>query len=139
MEHVTFGQWLSTGGDYVVYLGTIVVALTAIVGFAYKGVRYLSSKWEQPAQKAAEASEQGDKALHERIDELEAKHAHYDGCLARDQRMLQEHDRLVKQHDDDSKMMLRGVLQLLNHGIDGNHTEQLIAVRDEVQEYLLSR
>lgn len=62
LEELTFGQWLAQGGDYVVWLGAIAAGATGICALLYKGYRALT----RPARDAAEKSEEGDRALHER-------------------------------------------------------------------------
>lgn len=55
-----------------------------------------------------------------------------------DEKLLNDHERLndlKKSNEYQAKLLM----QIANHLIDGNHKEQLIGARDEMQEYLLTR
>lgn len=56
--------------------------------------------------------------------------------------MLLQHDRDISKLKDcvnnQTRMTNKAMLQIMNHMIDGNHTDKLIAVRDELQDYLIN-
>ena len=37
------------------------------------------------------------------------------------------------------RLQLKALFTLLGHEVDGNHTTQLVEVRDEINEYLLNK
>ena len=37
------------------------------------------------------------------------------------------------------KMMLKATLALMKHAIDGNHTDDLLKVKDDIEDYLLEK
>lgn len=59
--------------------------------------------------------------------------------LASDKRRIETLENQQREADRQNKLMLRGLVTLLGHEIDGNHTDQLIHVRDEIQDYLIER
>lgn len=55
-----------------------------------------------------------------------------------EERLLRDHKRL-NDLESSSRLIMRGVMQLMSHEVDGNHTQQLKDVRNEMQEYLINR
>lgn len=55
------------------------------------------------------------------------------------QEKVRQHDSEIEQMREASNMQLECSLQMMNHMIDGNHTEQLVAARDKLQHFLISR
>lgn len=49
---------------------------------------------------------------------------------------LEEHN---KKFDEGMAVMQQSLLQIMNHMIDGNHTEQLVKARDDMQIYLTKK
>lgn len=59
--------------------------------------------------------------------------------LASDKHRIEDLEKKQDEVDKQNKMLLKGVMQLMNHELDGNHTEQLTSARDEIQNYLFER
>lgn len=57
---------------------------------------------------------------------------------AHEQRLARDHKRLSELETSD-RLIMRGVMQLMSHEIDGNHTEQLKKTRDDMEQYLISK
>lgn len=55
-----------------------------------------------------------------------------------DEKLLNDHERLndLKQSNE---LQAKLLLQIANHLIDGNHKEQMVLARDEMQNYLITR
>ena len=49
---------------------------------------------------------------------------------------LEENQKVFK---EENKLMLRALEKLLSHEVDGNHTEELVAMRDEILDYLIEK
>ena len=49
---------------------------------------------------------------------------------------LEEH---IKKSDEGMAVVQQSLLQIMNHMIDGNHTDQLVKARDEMQVYLTKK
>ena len=49
---------------------------------------------------------------------------------------LEEH---IKKSDEGMAVVQQSLLQIMNHMIDGNHTEQLVKARDDMQIYLTKK
>lgn len=45
----------------------------------------------------------------------------------------------LKKSDEGMAIVQQSLLQIMNHMIDGNHTEQLVKARDEMQIYLTKK
>ena len=41
--------------------------------------------------------------------------------------------------EDSNKIMLKSLLAIMDHEIDGNHVDQLKAARDELQKYMINK
>lgn len=66
---------------------------------------------------------------------------------------VDEHERTLEKHmeylakdkqridavEDSNKLIMRGLMQLMTHELDGDHTEQLKSARDEINDFLISR
>lgn len=63
----------------------------------------------------------------------------HDEMLARDLRRLDRHDEMLEEQKRCNQLIMSGTLQIMNHMIDGNHTDQLIESRDNMQAYLINR
>lgn len=59
--------------------------------------------------------------------------------LASDKRRIESLEKRQDQTEEMNKLQLKALVTLLGHEIDGNHTSQLIEVRDEIQTYLISK
>lgn len=49
---------------------------------------------------------------------------------------LEEHNKKI---DDGMAIMQQALLQMMNHMIDGNHTDKLVKARDDMQIYLTKK
>ena len=65
------------------------------------------------------------KSIVEKVDEHETK--------------LQNDDERITKQESDMQMMLKCMLVLMNHDIDGNGVDKLKSTRDELQEYITNR
>ena len=59
--------------------------------------------------------------------------------LASDKRRIERLEENQETFRDENKLMLKALFTLLSHEIDGNHTDQLMAVRDEINTYLIEK
>ena len=59
--------------------------------------------------------------------------------LASDKRRIETLERNQEESAEQSKLMLKALVSLLGHEIDGNHVDKLTEVRDEIQDYLIER
>lgn len=78
--------------------------------------------------------------LEERVNMLERKvefeiktsFDRYDTMFGRDKARLDSNEEGIK-------VILKGLLAMMKHEIDGNHTEELKKASDDLQEYMLKR
>lgn len=125
MDHT---QWLSQGQLYVIEFSSLVAAITVIVG----AVLALYNFWKKKSGKSHEA-------LKSDISEHEKRLTHHDACLDRDQDNIRELYTEMKDLKHVNRLLVRGMMQLITHNIDGNHVDQLEKVRDDMNEYLVSK
>lgn len=59
--------------------------------------------------------------------------------LASDKMRIERLEDKMREQRDGTNMLLKCMLQLMSHEIDGNHTEQLMECRDSLQQYLVDR
>ena len=55
-----------------------------------------------------------------------------------EEKLRSDNERITKQ-ETDMQMMLKCMLVLMNHDIDGNGVDKLKSTRDELQEYITNR
>lgn len=72
-------------------------------------------------------------------DAMLQKLAQLEADIAQHGRMLDNDNRRINDQDESQKLLLGGMLQLINHEIDGNHTAQLHEQRNKIEQYLINR
>ena len=110
-------DWMRQGGDYLL----VVCAAVAVVCTA--------AQW---AWRVAKAASKPREDIEAKLDGAIAQHGHFDECLRRDKRRL---DGI----EESEKLMLRALMQLITHELDGNHVDKLAEVRDAIQDHLIER
>jgi hypothetical protein len=68
----------------------------------------------------------------ERLDKVEKRLDDHDACLAADKKRLDSIDK-------GDRAIQKALLALLDHGIDGNNTEQMKRAKEELQNHLIER
>ena len=53
--------------------------------------------------------------------------------------MLDRDNKRLRELEDSSKLLLRGLSVMLEHEINGNHVEHLEQVKNDINEYLINR
>ena len=64
--------------------------------------------------------------------ERDEKIKKYGEALDRDNKRLRE-------LEESNKIIMRSLLAIMSHELDGNHTEQLKSARDDLQKYLIQK
>lgn len=59
--------------------------------------------------------------------------------LASDKRRIENLEAKQDEAEAQNKLMLKALVALLGHEIDGNHVDRLAGIRNEIQEYLIER
>ena len=57
---------------------------------------------------------------------------------AHEERLANDHRRLTNL-ESSNRLIMRGVMQIMSHEMDGNHTAQLKEVRDDMERYLINK
>lgn len=109
--------------EFEVFVRVLVAIAAGIVaiGGAYTFIEHLIDKASSKSHKVEDKVAEHDRALE--------KHMEY---LDKDKKRLDD-------MEDSSRLIMRGLMQLMTHEIDGNHTEQLKNARDEINEFLINR
>ena len=76
---------------------------------------------------------------HKKSDENSATLADVMECLAKDKRRIEDLEQAQAEADKQNKLILKAVVSLMSHELDGNHTAQLTKTRDEIQAYLIEK
>jgi hypothetical protein len=63
----------------------------------------------------------------------------HDEKLDNDNRRLNELEKKQVETEEALQILMKGMLALMTHSIDGNHTEELEKARDDMHEYLIKR
>lgn len=69
----------------------------------------------------------------------DAKIKRHDEMFDNDNKRLNELEKEQKEMKEAQQVLMKSMLALMSHAIDGNHTEDLKMARDDMQEYLLRR
>ncbi len=109
--------------EFEVFVRVLVAIAAGIVaiGGAYTFIEHLVDKASVKSHKVEDKV-----AEHDRVIE---KHAEY---LNKDKQRLDD-------MEDSNKLIMRGLMQLMTHEIDGNHVDQLQKARDDINRYLIDR
>lgn len=59
--------------------------------------------------------------------------------LEKGYKAIQELQKKQGETDEAMQILMKSMLALMSHAIDGNHTEQLAEARDDLHEYLIKR
>jgi hypothetical protein len=63
----------------------------------------------------------------------------HDEKLDKDNKRLNELEKKQAETEEATQIMMKSMLALMTHAIDGNHVEELKKARDDMQEYLIRR
>ena len=63
----------------------------------------------------------------------------HDELLDKDNKRLYQLEQRQSEMEEAQKVLMRSMLALMSHAIDGNHTEDLKLARDDLQEFLIRR
>lgn len=63
----------------------------------------------------------------------------HDELLDNDNKRLHQLEQRQSEMEEAQKVLMRSMLALMSHAIDGNHTEDLKLARDDLQEFLIRR
>lgn len=110
-------NWIIQFAGYLLYLAGLVTAIGAATSWVVKVVG---------------AARKPRKDLEKRVADLEDSNKHQDEFLKRDKARFEN-------IETDSKLMLRAVMQLITHELDGNHVDKLAKVRDDINNHLIER
>lgn len=64
---------------------------------------------------------------------------HIEECLDNDNRRIAKLERAMEESRQESKMLMRGVMQIMSHMVDGNHVDELRKCRDEFEMFLINK
>ena len=77
--------------------------------------------------------------VHKPTDDRDEKLKKHDEILDNDNKRLKELEEWRKESDEAQKVILKSLLAMMSHEIDGNHLDDLKKSRDDLQEYLIRR
>lgn len=72
-------------------------------------------------------------------DDRDDRLKHHDEMLDNDNKRLKELEREQAEMKEAQSILMKSILALMSHAIDGNHQEELKMARDDMQNYLLRR
>ena len=70
--------------------------------------------------------------LETRVDEIERRMSRYDEMFGRDKARLDS-------FDESNRIILKSLLAIIKHDLDGNNTEALKQAQDDLQNYMLNK
>lgn len=72
-------------------------------------------------------------------DDRDDRLKHHDEMLDSDNKRLKELEKEQAEMKEAQSVLMKSILALMSHAIDGNHLEELKIARDDMQNYLLRR
>lgn len=78
----------------------------------------------------------GFKAVKKPVNDLNEKFAHYDECLSKDKKRLNELSATAEANTQCMKLLLESTMAILGHLEDGNHTKMLSEKKAKIESYL---
>lgn len=105
-------------------LWTVILAAASAIVLLSNAAEKIVKAW-----KAAKAP---NNRQDERLDELEKRMDGVEGKLTNDNTRLER-------IEEGNRVVQRGVLALLGHGLDGNNIKQMQDARDDLQNHLINR
>lgn len=63
----------------------------------------------------------------------------HDEKLDNDNKRINELEKKAQETEEALQIIMKSMLALMSHSIDGNHTDELKKARDDMQEYLIRR
>lgn len=76
---------------------------------------------------------------HKQSDENQATLDDVMKWLASDKHRIEDLETSQAEMDKQNKLLLKAIVSLMSHELDGNHTSQIAQTRDEIQEYLITK
>lgn len=111
-----------------------VDTLIAVCGLivAVGGAAAVLHKWVKPFMRPL-------KKLETRIDKLEQRNQECTEFFTHDKERLDEHDTMLKEQAEDTKIIMESIALLMVHAETGNHTGEVRAGRVKLEKYLINR
>lgn len=119
---------MGEGVGYLVVLLGVAASLGAVANHAREWARMVKKPHNDLSKRVDKLSAEFE--LFKK--HTEGKHDEYERRFTCDLRRLEK-------ANEESKIMLRGILTLITSSIDGNHVEELKERRDEIQRYLIGK
>ena len=79
------------------------------------------------------------RALNKPHEETNKKFEHYDECLAKDKKRIDELETTLKILGRDNEIELKALRDIINHLRTDNNTGEMQKVEDDIDKYLISR
>lgn len=119
----------------------VIVGILAIVAVAWGGIRAIREAISPLSEliKSCTATKETVEKLDGEMSDVQQTLKDYEEYFRKDKRAL-EKDR--KELDDLKKansLVLRGINQLIEHELTGNHTDELKKTQSDITEYLVNR
>ena len=90
-------------------------------------------------KKAADALKRPLDEVRDDIKDMKKDQVTNERYFKNDAGRLDEHDRILREIQEDQKRMMRAVVLLLSHAETGNNTGEIKKGRTELEEYLIER
>jgi len=111
------------GGEFEIFIKVLMGIAAAIVaiGGAVGVVEHVAERVSMKTNRVAQQVDDHGKELE--------RHAQY----------LDNDNQRLKDVELSNKLIMRGLMQLMTHAIDGNHVDMLEKARDDINSYLIER
>lgn len=118
---IEFFSWIEQGGEYAVGFAALIGSITA----AIFGLVKLYNHFMKPHYEAKQASEEGDRKLHERIDSLESESKQCAKKFANDDESIKELRRDHNRQAEILSMLAEGVFLIIQHDVTNDHVPDM--------------
>lgn len=74
---------------------------------------------------------------HRQSDENSNTLEEHEAYLASDKKRIERLEQKQDKADEQNRLILKALVRLMSHELDGNHTQELEEVRNEIQDFLI--
>lgn len=109
---------------------TITLSWATLIVLA-SGITAIGAAWK--------TIREAQKALNKPKEELENKLKHYDECLTKDKKRLDEIEKSLELEKKDNEVVLKTLKEIIKHLRTKNNTDAMKEVEDNIDNYLIER
>lgn len=119
----------------------VIIAILAVAATCWGGVRAIKEALSPLSNTIRITRETADKVktLEKDISDIKDEVKDHAGYLDKDKKELERDQKRIDDLEKSNRLVLRGISQLIEHELSGNHTEELRKTHNDIDDYLINR